>query len=440
MRLFNDGTVQVVLQRPDQSGARAGMLCECFGNVPSVSPALIAVVACGGARAYNDAVRLAATIGRELRTMSTDPQRVAAPCGTRNRGPARCRAHDEPSCRRVLIVVGDGTLPLDDSSADQFAAVERWAWEIKQGHSQFAVLPALPKAAEPRAKQLLGTLLAPFNACFWENDPAELTPAVLQTAEITVSDFRAFISYRRQDGQEIANQLFDELNRRNFDVFLDRFRVDPGANVQERITEDLIDKSMVVLVETASAQQSTWVAQEIACARANRLGILAVNIGGAPHWPGIGAWRRISVPGLNANGGLPAKDLNRVCRRIAIAHGAAMARRRQYLRQALRDALQYHGATRQTMAADGFLEAFPKAAPAAPYRVWLTPRPAEITDFQMAKLKGIPKPMVVSPGALLTGAKASGHALWLAGAAYRAVRRTRAISAPWREDMAKGRV
>ena len=100
---------------------------------------------------------------------------------------------------------------------------------------------------------------------------------------------------------------------------------------------------------------------------------------------------------------LSPADLDHVCRTVAIVHGAAMVRRRNYLRQALRDSLLFYGANRQSMANDGFLEAYPKLGAGEPYRVWLTPRSADVLDFQTAKVKGNPKPVVVAPAALLTG-------------------------------------
>jgi hypothetical protein len=326
-------------------------------------------------------------------------------------------AHGEPSCRRVLIPVGDGTLPLDDPSAGHFPEIDYWVRNIRAGDSRFVVLPALPEDHLGSSTRLLGSLLAPYCASFWRSDPGEITPIVLRAAGLTVNDFRAFISYRRSDGQTIADQLFDALNHLNFDVFLDRFRIDPGVHVQDRIVEELAHKSMVVLLETNDLPLSPWVAQEIAYARVNRLGLLAVNLPGAPYWPGIAARRRIRVPAVQPNGELNPTDLDGVCRRVALAHGAAMVRRRNYLRQALRDALLFHGVSRQAMASDGFLEAYPKLGAPEPYRVWLTSRQADVFDFQTAEVKGRPKPLVVGPAALLTGMRQAAMR-WVADVAH----------------------
>jgi hypothetical protein len=306
---------------------------------------------------------------------------------------------------------------LDDPVSGPYGAIDHWVRKIQSGHANFTVLPALPQGQQQNAPWLLGQLLAPYNAFFWRSDPSELAPLALQAAGITATDFRTFISYRRSDGQPVADQLFDELNRRNFDVFLDRFRMDPGAHVQERIVEELAHKSMVVLVETPDLPQSPWVALEIAYARAYRLGLLAVNLDRAPATPGIRERRRIRVKSVAPNGELFPQDLDRVCRRVEIVHGAAMVRRRNYLRQALRDALLNEGANRQAMSTDGFLEAYPKGATSNnPYRVWLTPRPADLVDVQTARAKGGRQPAVVSPGARSAGMRPAAMR-WVAGVA-----------------------
>jgi hypothetical protein len=391
MRLFDD-TIQVVLQTP----IAAGFECKCFSSVAAPNPALICVAPCGGPQAHTDARRLAHNLSRTLATLSTDVSAIPAPCGSSSAGPQRCQVHREPTCRRVLILVGDGTVELDDHATGHRAAIDHWVQEISAGNTNFAVVPALAESLLPRSFSLLGSLLRRYNACFWRSDPGELTPAALRAAGITVNDFRVFISYRRSDGQALADQLFDELNRRNFEVFLDRFRIDPGVHVQDRIVEELAHKSMVVLVETKDLPQSFWVAEELSYALVNRLGVLAVNVDGAPCWPGIGENRRMRVK-TTSTPILSPRNVDRVCRRVAIVHGAALVRRRNYLRQTLRDSLLFHGARRQAIANDGFLDAYPKRGGTKPYRVWLTPRPADVLDFQTAKLKGQPSPVVVAP-------------------------------------------
>src|SRR5687767_7209678 len=93
----------------------------------------------------------------------------------------------------------------------------------------------------------------------------------------------------------MAQDVFEALARRRFDVYLDRFRTAPGTDFVDRITDELRDKSMVVLVESATAAVSPWVRKEIAVANRNRYGLLAINVGGAVAHPWIGESRRLRL-------------------------------------------------------------------------------------------------------------------------------------------------
>jgi TIR domain len=70
-------------------------------------------------------------------------------------------------------------------------------------------------------------------------------------------DRRVFISYAHADGGPIAERLFDLLTRLRFDVFLDRFRRNPGVDFIERIADELADKAMIAVVETPHAVRSS---------------------------------------------------------------------------------------------------------------------------------------------------------------------------------------
>jgi hypothetical protein len=51
---------------------------------------------------------------------------------------------------------------------------------------------------------------------------AEAVPFLLGAAELIYKDYRIFISYRQEDGQTHADDLFSALSYAGFDVFLDR--------------------------------------------------------------------------------------------------------------------------------------------------------------------------------------------------------------------------
>jgi len=409
--LFNN-TIQVVLQRP-RSGQ--GMICECFGRVPSPWPSLIAVIPIGGSQAEVDADRAATAIARILRSATGSSGVMSAPCGSRSNGPVECMAHREADCRRLLVLIGDGSRPFDN---DSHGAISHWTSQLAQDRTRFFVIPCLPERLRQQASTLLSGPLAAVNAHFWVSDAADIASVVLPPAGITVDDYRVFVSYRREDGQDLADQLFDELNRRNFDVFLDQYRIGAGVIFQERLMEELAHKSMVVVLETPKITVSKWVEQEVVFAVVNRLGLLAVQVPNGATMPMIISHSRMTVPpgSLGGNGKLKPAWLDKVCRRINFVHSLAMLRRRHQMRQAMRYALLREGVVQQRMVSTGFLEAYPASRPGNPYNVWLTPRPAELADFHYIDLEvgrvQNPRPVLIAPGASIIGRR-SASMRWL---------------------------
>ena len=88
-----------------------------------------------------------------------------------------------------------------------------------------------------------------------------------------------FISYKRSESWPVAEQLWEELSQRGFDVFLDKFDIEVGADFQKRLVERLTEISFIVLLETPGAKESEWVRRELAHARDLNLGLLLLN------WP-----------------------------------------------------------------------------------------------------------------------------------------------------------
>lgn len=406
--LFNS-SVQVVLQRPHRV---SGLVCCCFARVPSPWPSLIVVLPIGGQAAIAAADRAATAIERFLRSVTGVAGVVSAPCGPRSVGPVGCAAHREKSCRRVLVLVGDGSQPFKN---DVYGAINYWSARIGQGQDRFVVIPCLPEGLKKQAPVLLSGPLASVNAHFWISDPGDIAPAILPPAGIAVQDYRVFVSYLRADGQIFADQLFDELNRRNFDVFLDQYRINPGVNFQERLMEELAHKSMIVVLETPQVTASRWVQEEVVFAVTNRLGLLAVRVPNGAKLPIISDHRRMNLPGRSilGSGELSPPWLERVCHRISLIHSLAMLRRRHQMLQAMRNALLNEGVVHQRSTTTGFLEAYPpKRTTGNPYRVWLSPRPAELSDFHRIDLEsGLsanPRAVLVSPAASMVGQRPAG--------------------------------
>jgi hypothetical protein len=314
-------------------------------------------------------------------------------------------ANSEPTCRRVLVLAFDGT----PNFADPYDAIAHWTAQMR-GSRKFAVIPSLPVAFTSKTSTIIPSALQHLNAHFWTSDPGEVTSAVFSSAGITTEDYRVFISYRRGEGQQLADQLFEELNRRNFEVFLDQFRMEPGVNFQERLTEELAHKSMVVVIETRTIDQSRWVGHEVVYAVKHRLGLLAVHVADGATRPEVDNRRRMHLPAsaLDTDGELTSSWLDRVCKRVRIVHSTSILRRRYLMRQAMQNALLAEGIFNQQMTVDGLVEAqAPSSSSGVPNRIWLTPRPADVMDFQILHGKTDPRasrrPAVVAPGARLPG-------------------------------------
>ena len=103
---------------------------------------------------------------------------------------------------------------------------------------------------------------------------------VLENFRLLRQERRLFISYRRDDSRRIANQLYDILDRRGFDVFLDTLGVPPGKDFQSVLWHRLSDSDVVVLLDTPNFFESRWTEEEFS--RANAMNIQILHL----LWPG----------------------------------------------------------------------------------------------------------------------------------------------------------
>ena len=85
---------------------------------------------------------------------------------------------------------------------------------------------------------------------------------------------RLFISYRRTESSLVAMQLYEQLEKNGFDVFLDTHSVRPGEPFQDELWHRLADTDIVVLLNTPGFLTSEWTREELAKANAMQIGIL----------------------------------------------------------------------------------------------------------------------------------------------------------------------
>ncbi|MCM0082364.1 toll/interleukin-1 receptor domain-containing protein [Geomonas sp. Red32] len=103
---------------------------------------------------------------------------------------------------------------------------------------------------------------------------------VLEAFRLLRRERRLFISYRRVDSQPFAERLYDALDARGFDVFIDVRSVPPAVDFQSELWHRMSDSDVVVLIDTPGFRESRWTTEELAKANATNIQILHLL------WPG----------------------------------------------------------------------------------------------------------------------------------------------------------
>ncbi len=262
---MSDPTCEIVLQIEDATGRFA---CKGFRGVPAGQRSWIALVSDGSDRGRNHVSDLAREIETALRASSPEVDCADVDCPA---APEDMKPEEYPGRRKVLVLVG-GDQPFTDKPW-----YARWGSDRQQS-CLMLVLPPGQYAAHFDAALPDEHLLHRVNAATWKNSIGEALPAILARAEITAGTSRVFISYRQIETLPLGLQLFDRLTEEGFDVFLDRFSIPPGFDFQRRLTQELEDKSMVVLLESKSLKTSKWTQHELDFAKRHRLGVIALRM------------------------------------------------------------------------------------------------------------------------------------------------------------------
>ena len=85
---------------------------------------------------------------------------------------------------------------------------------------------------------------------------------------------KIFISYKRDESSSVAIQLYEALERNNFDVFLDTHSIKQGEPFQEELWHRMADCDVIVLLNTPKFLTSRWCKEEIAEASAKKIGVI----------------------------------------------------------------------------------------------------------------------------------------------------------------------
>lgn len=110
-----------------------------------------------------------------------------------------------------------------------------------------------------------------------------LISLILESFQLLRSQRRLFISYKRNDAETAAIQLYEKLDSLGFDVFLDSRSVSPSDNFQETLWHRLVDSDVMILLDTPRFWDSHWTQWEYGEANTSRVSILRLT------WPGVRA-------------------------------------------------------------------------------------------------------------------------------------------------------
>lgn len=146
---------------------------------------------------------------------------------------------------------------------------------------------------------------------------------------------KIFISYRRTDSTAVANQLFDVLTRRNFDVFLDSYVIRGADNFQEELFHRMSDCDVLLQLHTNGFKNSKWCRAEVEMANMKQIGLIEVI------WPDarLERWSELCYPYhlkkddfkrrryKNNKGQLNTKTLNAIARDVESVRARNLAAR-----------------------------------------------------------------------------------------------------------------
>jgi hypothetical protein len=107
-----------------------------------------------------------------------------------------------------------------------------------------------------------------------------LVSLVFETFRLLRKERGIFISYRRKGSQPLANRLYEELDSRGFDVFIDIRSVPPAVDFQAELWHRMSDVDTILLIDTPGFREGRWTKAELA--QANLLGIQTLHL----LWPG----------------------------------------------------------------------------------------------------------------------------------------------------------
>lgn len=96
---------------------------------------------------------------------------------------------------------------------------------------------------------------------------------ILEAFSLLRSSRKIFISYKRSESSSVAIQLYEALEKNNFDAFLDIHSILPGKSFQDELWNSMTDCDTIIILNTPGFLSSEWCKEEIAEANSKQIGI-----------------------------------------------------------------------------------------------------------------------------------------------------------------------
>lgn len=124
-------------------------------------------------------------------------------------------------------------------------------------------------------KKEIPTILGNYNAQEYDDSKdSKIVNLALESFGKLRNTRKVFVSYKREDSSSVAIQLYEALERNNFDVFLDTHSIKQGEMFQEELWHRMTDCDVIVMLNTPGFMTSRWCKEELAEASAKQIGIL----------------------------------------------------------------------------------------------------------------------------------------------------------------------
>lgn len=152
---------------------------------------------------------------------------------------------------------------------DNFTRIQKEILE-KQKLEGNIILPVFDK----KFTDDIPNFLSNHNGIPYNDNIKTISNIVIEGFELLRKNRKVFISYKRDVSSNIAIQLYEFLEKNNFDVFIDTHSIDKGEEFQEELWHRMTDCDLILMLNTKEFLQSDWCKQELDKAHVKRIGIV----------------------------------------------------------------------------------------------------------------------------------------------------------------------